>query len=132
MLHQTGHQSHGAPRTLTSLRVCGGCCLTQTGICPGDMAFISGDHKILYGSQNGRGIWFGPVRPPTCTPKHADPMESDPTLRSESSTQLLRRLGAGVSERHEGPPGLLLRRGLPLRHHEGTCTAVLLMSTHAP
>ena len=47
------------------------------------MAFISGDHKILYGSQNGRGIWFGPVRPPTCTPKHADPMESDPTLRSE-------------------------------------------------
>ena len=96
------------------------------------MAFISGDHKILYGSQNGRGIWFGPVRPPTCTPKHADPMESDPTLRTESSTQLLRRLGAGVSERHEGPPGLLLRRGLPLRHHEGTCTALLLMRTHAP
>jgi hypothetical protein len=35
----------------------------QTMICPGDMAYISGDYKILYGTQNGRGIWFGPVRP---------------------------------------------------------------------
>ena len=49
-------------RALACLRGVG-CCLTQTVICPGDMAYISGDYKILYGAQNGRGIWFGPVRP---------------------------------------------------------------------
>jgi hypothetical protein len=29
----------------------------------GDMAFISGNHKIIFGAQQGRGIWFGPVYP---------------------------------------------------------------------
>jgi arylsulfatase I/J len=29
----------------------------------GDMALISGSHKIIFGAQQGRGIWFGPVYP---------------------------------------------------------------------
>ena len=29
----------------------------------GDMAMISGNHKIIFGKQQGRGIWFGPVYP---------------------------------------------------------------------
>ena len=29
----------------------------------GDMALISGNHKIIFGEQQGRGIWFGPVYP---------------------------------------------------------------------
>jgi hypothetical protein len=27
------------------------------------MALISGDHKIIFGEQAGRGIWFGPIYP---------------------------------------------------------------------
>ena len=29
----------------------------------GDMALISGSYKIIFGKQQGRGIWFGPVYP---------------------------------------------------------------------
>jgi hypothetical protein len=33
------------------------------GQASGDMALISGAHKIIFGAQQGRGIWFGPVFP---------------------------------------------------------------------
>ena len=38
------------------------------GQASGDSALISGQHKIIFGQQQGRGIWFGPVFPNVSMP----------------------------------------------------------------